>query len=99
MSSIDWSPRALFDLARLEAFLHDKDPDAAFRARRTIRASVVILGDQPRLGRTIDGFPPTVREWSIRFGSSGYVARYQYRGDAIMILTVRHMREDGYSDG
>lgn len=99
MSYIGWSPRALYDLARLEAFLYEKDPDAAFRVRQAIRASVEILGDRPRLGRSIEGFVPTIREWPIRFGSSGYVARYQYHGERVTILAVRHMREDGFSDG
>lgn len=41
-----------------------------------------------------------LRELSIRFGSSGYVALYRYddTADAVVILTIRHQKEAGYSD-
>jgi plasmid stabilization system protein ParE len=96
MSHINWSVDSLLDLERLEAFLFDKDPDAAFRARQTIRQRVLILEHQPRLGRPADHLPLAYREWPIRFGSSGYVALYRVDKDQVTILAIRHMREVGF---
>jgi plasmid stabilization system protein ParE len=98
MPHIIWSPRAVLDLARLEAFLYEKDPEAAFRARETIRQRVLILEDFPRAGRPVLGKALSIREWPIRFGSSGYVSRYRVAGDAITIIAVRHMREDDFTE-
>lgn len=99
MPHLKWAPRALRDLVRLEAFLHEHDPAVALRARARILASVEILRDQAMIGRRVDGFSASVREWPIRFGAAGYVARYQIRDDGdILIAAVRHMREKGFDD-
>jgi len=38
--------------------------------------------------------PIEFREWLVRFGSGAYTVSYRYDGDAIVVLAVRHGRED-----
>ena len=96
MPHIGWSRRALADVARLEAFLHEKDPDAAQRARDSIREGIAALRNFPRKGRRAEGLAGPFHEWPIRFGSSGYVALYRIDGENVTVIAVRHMREDRY---
>lgn len=99
MSSLNWSPRALGDLARVEAFLYEKDPDAAFRARQAIRGGIAILEDYPRAGHQVEHLAGEYREWSIQFGSGGYIVMYKLEtDDRVTIAAIRHMREDGFPD-
>lgn len=56
-----------------------------------------MLGQQPGIGRLIEGMPDEFREWIIDFGDSGYVARYRLDPGDVTILAVRHQKEVGYS--
>ena len=96
MPQVKYAPGAIRDLQRLRAFLQPKNPLAAKRAGDTIMKAMQILGQQPQIGRPVDGLPEMFREWLINFGDSGYVARYRYDGDAVVILAVRHQKEVGY---
>ncbi|MDO4904294.1 MAG: type II toxin-antitoxin system RelE/ParE family toxin [Lautropia sp.] len=70
---------------------------AAKRAVKAIRQGVRMLGQQPGIGRLIEGMPDEFREWIIDFGDSGYVARYRLDPGDVTILAVRHQKEVGYS--
>jgi len=96
MPYLNWSRRSLLDIARLYRFLASKNPDAAQRAVKAIRAGVTVLKQQPRIGRPVDD-PPQSRDWHIDFGKSGYTVRYRYEadGDRVTILAVRHQKEAG----
>ena len=96
MSRLIWSQPALLDVQRLYRFLAPKNPDAAKRAVKAIRQGVMVLGQQPGVGRPIDDMPEAFREWIIDFGESGYVARYRIEVDAVTILAVRHQKEVGF---
>ncbi len=96
MPQVKYAPGAIRDLQRLRVFLQPKNPLAAKRAGDTIMKAMQILGQQPQIGRPVDGLPDVFREWLINFGDSGYVARYRYDGDAVVILAVRHQKEVGY---
>lgn len=74
MPHLIFAPQAIRDLQRLRDFLHSKNPDAARRAAVAIREGLTLLGDQPRMGRLIEGLPEEFREWLIDFGDSGYIA-------------------------
>jgi plasmid stabilization system protein ParE len=91
-----WTPPALQDLTRLRAFLSPKNADAAKRAIHIIRHGVRTLGENPEIGRPIEGMPPQFRDWFIRFGQRGYVVRYRFDGSVIAILSVRHGKEAGF---
>jgi plasmid stabilization system protein ParE len=93
-----WSDHAIADLNRLRKFLKVKDSEAGRRAVASIRTRVRILDQYPQIGRMSEAGDPDMREWPIRFGSSGYVVRYQAFGGRITILAIRHMREGGFSD-
>jgi plasmid stabilization system protein ParE len=96
MPRLRWSQPALLDVDRLHAFLAPKSRDAARRAVKAIRQGVRALGKHPEIGRPVDELPPEFREWVVDFGHGAYVALYQYDGEEIVILAVRHGREVGY---
>ena len=96
MPQLIWSASALKDIARLYRFLAPKSPEAASRAIAAIRQGTKLLGRHPQAGYILDDLPSAFREWPIRFGSSGYVARYYYDGKQLIILAIRHGREAGY---
>ena len=96
MSQVILSPAALRDLQRLREFLHSKSPVVAQRAAQTIRAALAQLGQQPAMGRPVEGLPETFREWVIPFGDTGYLARYRQEGGTVVILALRHQREAGF---
>lgn len=96
MPRLKWSHAAVFDVARLHAFLASKSRDAAKRAIKAIRQGVKALSKHPEIGRPVEEMPLEFREWVIDFGHGAYVALYHYDGKEIVILAVRHGREAGY---
>lgn len=95
MPRVRLSARARLDLARLHHFLAEKDSTLASRAIDEIYASVVPLTRMPKIGRPVQA---GLRELIIDFGSSGYLALYDYdeAADEIIILAVRHQKENDY---
>ena len=96
MPQVRFSPGAIRDLQRLREFLRPKNPVAARRAAEAIMKAVQALGLQPQIGRPVADMPDEYREWPIDFGDSGYLARYRFDGEAVMILALRHQKELGY---
>ena len=97
MPRLIWTPEALADLARLHNFLVSNNPDAARRAIAAIRAGVRLLEDHPRVGRVMADMPEGFRAWPISFGASGYVALYRLHDERVVILAVKHGREQGFT--
>lgn len=93
MPEIVWLPEALADVARLRAFLEDKNPSAAARAAQTLRDGAKLLRGFPELGRPMNDDTGR-RELFLAFGSGAYVLRYMLDGDAVVILRVWHSREN-----
>ena len=96
MPPLKWTPRGLRDVTRLHDFLASKNKDAAKRAVKAIRLGFKLLGKFPEMGRPVEELPVEFREWVIEFGNGAYVALYRYDGKEVVILAVRHGREDGY---
>ncbi|KAA3652762.1 MAG: type II toxin-antitoxin system RelE/ParE family toxin [Proteobacteria bacterium] len=96
MAQIRYAPAALRDLQRLREFLRPKNPLAAQRGAQAILDELRVLARQPHIGRPVDDLPEAYREWLIDFGDSGYVARYRFDGDTVVILALRHQKEVGY---
>ena len=96
MPRLIWSPSALCDVQRLYRFLVHKNPDAAKRAVKAIRAGVRVIAQHPEIGRPAEEMEPEYREWLINFGDSGYVELYHFDGHTAVILAVRHQKEAGY---
>ncbi|MHB8950420.1 MAG: type II toxin-antitoxin system RelE/ParE family toxin [Rhodoferax sp.] len=96
MPRLIWSPRALLDMQRLYRFLAPKNPDAARRAVKAIREGMKTIALQPGVGRPAPDMEAPYREWLIDFGDSGYVARYRFAGQTVVIVAIRHQKEAGY---
>jgi plasmid stabilization system protein ParE len=96
MPRLKWSPNALADVSRLHAFLKLKSREAAKRAIGAIRQGVKLLERHPEAGRPVEEMRVEFREWTIEFGSGGYVALYHFDGNEVVILAVRHGREARY---
>ena len=95
MSPLIWSQLALVDVQRLYRFLAPKNIDAAKRAVKSIRQGVMVLAQQPGIGRLVEDLSEEFREWIIDFGDSGYVVRYHLDPGCVTILAVRHQKEAG----
>jgi len=92
---IAWLPEAVLDLARLREFIRDKNPDAAQRAVQRIRQATTLQSDNPEAGRPVEDLFP-FRELAIPFGSGNYLLRYREEPKRIVIVRVRHSREEGF---
>ena len=86
------------DLLRLRRFIGAHDPKAARVAADRIKTAANQLVRLPLLGRAVtdpDGIVhEEIRELIIRFGSNGYLLRYQVMAKEIRVLRVWHSRED-----
>ncbi len=95
MARLKYSNRATTDLIRLYKFLAAKDVAAAQNAIKEIRDALTTLMLAPKIGRPIEeGF----REYIIDFGSSGYLALYDFDevADEVVVHAVRHQKENTY---
>ena len=91
MMILRWTPEAVNDLARLRAFIGDKNPAAAKRAALRILEAAAVLREQPELGRAVE--EEDFRDLVARFGGGAYVLRYRVDPDAVVIARVWHSRE------
>ena len=83
------------DLERLVDFLLERLPEEAVQTVDLITDALDILELHPRIGRPL---APPLRELVISRGKTGYVALYEYdeRADLVIVLAVRHQREQDY---
>lgn len=83
---------AVGDLDRLRRFIATHDPAAARRTVDRLIARVERLAAFPAMGREVDlgsaMFP--VRQLAF----DAYVVRYMVTADAVIVLRIRHHRED-----
>ena len=93
-------PRLIFtqdsiaDLQRLKEFLAAKNSAASDRAKQKILTDLRALLHFPEAHRPVPDLL-NQRDLVIKFGSYGYVARYNYeRGADVVILRIWHQRED-----
>lgn len=86
-----WTVPASLDLRRLHAFLAPRDPRAAAKVVRTLRAAAKRLEDHPRMGVHLDRFAD--REVR-RLIAGAYEVRYELRGETLLVLRIFHSRED-----
>ena len=92
---IEWLPVALKDMAGLRAFIQAKNPAAATRAAGRIKEAVLVLLDNPEVGRTVED-EPLCREIIIPFGRGNYALRYREVGSKIIVVRVKHNREHDF---
>ena len=97
MATVSYSRRALSDLERLIDFLMANDPPAATPTAALIVSAVEALEHHPLIGRPAES---NFRELVISRGKTGYLALYRYdeARNRVLVLTVRHQREAGYTN-
>lgn len=97
MFEVVFTPQALADLERLEAFLWESGDDMAGELMEFVIDGVAVLTHQPAMGRLV---AHRHRELIISRERAGYLARYALNTaqQRVMVLGVRHQREAGYSD-
>jgi plasmid stabilization system protein ParE len=99
---VRWTPQAEEDLERLFDFLMARalelegDIDEPAAVIQTVRSHTQVLERFPFTCRKASD-SPFLRELVIRYGHTGYVALFDIRsGDQVIILAIRHQREDDY---
>lgn len=97
MAKVVYSPESLADLDRIVAFYAVKDSALAAEMVGRIQEVVEALVYHPYLGRPAE---EGMRELVISRGKTGFVALYGYSepDDVIVILGIRHQREEGYPE-
>jgi len=98
MPQVIVSANAFRNLGRLNIFLREKNPTAARNAAQAIKKTLLLLEDNPQLGRSVEDMEDDYREVIIEFGKTGYLARYRFDSDddKIIVLAVRHQLELDY---
>jgi plasmid stabilization system protein ParE len=99
MPEVRLTEHARAQIERLRKFYDDKDEQIGVRVVLTILEAFRPLAQFPAIGRPARDHRD-LREISIRFGSTGYVAlyRHDHQADAVVILSIRHQKEAGYAD-
>ena len=88
---------AVDGLTRCRQFLVEKNHIALERAGLAIARQFLLLETLPEIGRPLDDIVE-LRELTIPFGDSGYVALYRYepsKGE-VYVLAFRPQKEAGY---
>jgi plasmid stabilization system protein ParE len=88
---LQWTGKALSDLARLHAFLALANKPAAARTVQSLIATPARLLDQPRIGEKLEEFAP--REIR-RILVGHYEMRYEIQESTLYVLRLWHTRED-----
>lgn len=88
---LQWTGKALSDLARLYEFLAPVDKSAAARTVQALTAAPSGLLVNPRIGERLDEFEP--REVR-RILVGNYELRYEIQEATIYVLRLWHTRED-----
>jgi plasmid stabilization system protein ParE len=88
---LQWTSKALDDLARLHSFLYPTNPEAATKTVQALTRAAGQLSRYPRLGERLDQFP--VNEVR-RIIVGHYEMRYEIRDAVIYVARLWHTRED-----
>lgn len=88
---LNWTHKALSDLARLYDFLAPVNRTAAARTIQSLTAAPASLVANPRIGERLDEFEP--REVR-RILVGHYEMRYEIREATLYVLRLWHTRED-----
>ena len=94
-SQITWLPGAARDIDRLRNFIKSKNPLAAQRAAKRILEGANLLKDNPAAGLPVEALVG-YHELILSFGSGEYIVRYRLEGEQVLIVRVRHSRENGF---
>ena len=92
---IVWLPEAAKDVARLREFILKKNPSVATRAASRIKEAAMILSDNPEAGKPVEELLP-FRDLVIPFGNGNYIMRYCEEPNRVVIMRIRHSKEEGF---
>jgi plasmid stabilization system protein ParE len=97
LAKVVYSEESLEDFDRIVAFYGADDPGIAREMVDRIQEVMDTLVYHPYLGRPAE---EGMRELVISRGKTGFVALYQYSEpeDLIVVLGIRHQREEGYPE-
>ena len=88
---IQWTGKALSDLARLHEFLAQVNKEAAARVVQSLVAAPDRLKGRLRIGERLNEFDPReVRRLLV----GQYELRYEVLGSRVVVLRLWHTRED-----
>lgn len=88
---IEWTPKALRDLQRVEEFYARRGESLAKRTVEFLLSAPDFLPDNPRIGERLDKYDPReVRRLIV----GEYEMRYEIKGETIFIVRLWHTRED-----
>lgn len=93
-SEIVWLPGASRDVDRLREFLKPKNPLAANRAAKRIIEGVMMLRDNSEAGTPVEDLM-AFHDLKLSFGNGEYIIRYRKESDRVVIVRVRHSKEEG----
>lgn len=91
MMKLQWTSKALSDLARLHEFLASVNKPAAARTMQSLITAPASLLENPRIGEQLDEFEP--REVR-RILAGRYEIRYEIQDSTIYVLRLWHTREE-----
>lgn len=87
---LQWTSKAVSDLARLHDFLALVNPPSAARTVRQLTSAPITLLTNPRIGERLDEYEPReVRRLLV----GHYEFRYEIVGSVIYVLRIWHSRE------
>ena len=92
---VAWLPEAARDVLRLRDFIQKKNPQAAQRAANRIKEATQILQENPEAGKPVEEVFP-FRDLVIPFGSGNYILRYREESARVVIVRVRHSKEEHF---
>ncbi|MGI9570454.1 MAG: type II toxin-antitoxin system RelE/ParE family toxin [Desulfobulbia bacterium] len=94
-SEVVWLPSASTDIDRLRNFIKSDNPRAAQRAAKRIIEGVMILQENPRAGGPVENLMD-YRDLMLTFGAGEYIIRYREEVDRVVIVRVRHSKEENF---
>jgi toxin ParE1/3/4 len=94
MKNVIWTRLAQNDLAQIDKFFADFDPEYAARVGILAIQAARFLSKNPHVGPFIAD--SDLRKWTVR--RTKYVLLYRVTGDGVAIARIRHAREDWQSE-
>lgn len=97
MPRVNFSEDSLNDLDRLREFLEGKSPEAWKKAKTAIATAIGSLVTRAGIHKPV---PDRLHQHDIqvKFGALGYTIRYRYEhgGDVVVVLRMKHQREQDF---
>lgn len=100
MPRLELTEVARQDYANLVGYLAEVDAiEQAVTVGRLLDAAFDRVSELPKISKMFDA-SANIREYLIRYGKAGYSFLYHYDelSDTVTVLSIKHYRQDSYSD-